>query len=217
MVGVVQFEVGQNPQACLELHQRSIRFIGFGYQQAPLAVASVAAEGGHDAADHRGWIVMGRSQQGGNQRTGGGFAMAAGHGDRGLAVDQRSQHIGTVADRQAGPAGRPQLWVGLGHRRADHHQWRGGGAATDRVDGAGALLSEDPHPQPPQLGQDTVVPGIGAADTEAPFRQDPCQGRHADAADADEVKRLATIKRWGQGRLPVGERSGSGLAGLHRN
>ena len=147
---------------------------------------------------------MGGRQQRGDQGAGGGFAVAAGDGDRGLAVDQGGQHIGAMADRQPRPPRCLQFWVALGDRRADHDQRADRGAAADRVDRAGALLAEHPHPGAPQLLQHSLIAWIGAADAEAPLGQDPGDGRHADAADSNEMERLAAIKRWGQGHLRFG-------------
>ena len=47
--------------------------------------------------------------------------MAPGYGDGVLAIDQGSQHVGAVADRQTQATGLQQLRVGLWHGGADHH------------------------------------------------------------------------------------------------
>jgi hypothetical protein len=99
VVGVVELHVGDQTQLGPEFHQGTIGFIGFRHQQSPAPVATVAAEGGHHATDHGGGIAIGGRQQGGDQRAGGGLAMAARHRNRGLAIDQGGQHIGAVADR----------------------------------------------------------------------------------------------------------------------
>ena len=166
-------------------------------------MATVAAEGGHDAAYHCGGVVLGGRQQGGDQGAGGGFAMAPGYGDGVLAIDQGSQHVGAVADRQTQATGLQQLRVGLWHGGADHHLRRDRGATADRGNRGGVLLQKHPHPQPPQAVEHGAVPGVGATYRVAPFRQDRCQGRHADAANPNEVERLVTIEQGRQGQLQI--------------
>ena len=150
MVGVVQFQVGDHSQVGLEFDQGSVGFIGLRHQQSAGPLAPVAAEGGNDAADHGGGVVVGAGQQGGNQGAGGRFAMAAGHGDGGLVVDQGRQHIRAMPDRQPAAARFRQLRVGFSDSGADHHHRTMGGAAPDRGDRGGALLPEDAHAALPQ-------------------------------------------------------------------
>lgn len=201
VIGMVQLQVGDQAQAGTEFHQGAIAFIGLGHQQFPFAVMAVAAEGRHHATDDGRGVVAGGGQQGGHQGAGGGLAVAAGHGDRGLAVDQGSQHIGAVADGQAKTAGLLQFRIAGGNGGADHHKRGVGGTAADRRDGGGILLAEHPHPQLAQLIHHLAVPGVGTGHREAPLGQDSGQCRHADAPHADEVKRLLAIKRGDQGRL----------------
>ena len=171
-------------------------------------MATVAAEGRHDAADHGGGVVAGGLQQGGHQGAGGGLAVAAGHGDRGLAGDQGRQHIGAVTEGIAQPAGFLHLWVALGYGGAEHHEgWRGccgitpGRSRSDRVNGGGVLLVEDAHAGLVQGRGHGVVAGVGAADAEAAAREDHRQGRHADPAYADEMERLLAVELQAQGHL----------------
>jgi len=103
------------------------------------------------------------------------------------------------SDFQAGGAGRGQFGVRRRDRCADHHQWRPGGATADGIDGCRVLLTEHPHPAAAQILQHLAVLGVRAADVEAPIGQDPCQGRHADPANPDEVERLLTIELKSQG------------------
>ena len=203
VVGVVEFEVGDHPQLGGELHQRAIGFIGLRHQQPAITMATVAAEGRHDAADHGGGVVAGGLQQGGHQGAGGGLAVAAGHGDRGLAGDQRGQHIGAVTKGIPQPAGFLHLRVALRHGRAEHHQRERGGLGSgisggrlgsDRVEGGGGLLVEDAHTGLAQGRGHGIVAGVGAADAEAAAREDPRQGRHADPAHADEMERLLAVE-----------------------
>ena len=105
MVRVVEFDVGEHAEGCAELHQGAVRFIRLRHQQPAFAMATVAAKGGHDAANHCGGVVFGSSQQGGDQGAGSGFAMAPGYGDGVLAIDQGGQHVGAVADRQTHATG----------------------------------------------------------------------------------------------------------------
>ena len=81
MVGVVELHVGEDPELGLKFHQGAIGFIGLCHQQPSLALATVAAKGRHDAADYGGGVVVGGGQERGNQGAGGGFAMAASHGN----------------------------------------------------------------------------------------------------------------------------------------
>ena len=201
VIGVVELEVGDQPEGGLEFHQGAIRFVGFRHQQGPLPAAAVAAEGGHDAADHGGGIVVGGVQQAGHQGAGGGFAVAAGHGNGALAGDQRGQHVGAVGDGEPHPLGLHQFGVAGGNRGTHHHQGRCRDAAANGGDGGGVLLAEHPHATAAQVLQHGVVAGIGAAHLESPVRQDPGDGRHADATNPDEVERLMGIELLGQGRL----------------
>ena len=86
-------------------------------------------------------------------------------------------------------------------RRADDDSRRVGGSATNRVDGGGALLAKDPHPATAQVLQHGVIPRIRAADAVATVRQDPRDGRHADAANSNEMEWLVAIKRQDQWRI----------------
>ena len=201
VVGVVELEVGEHAEPGDELHQGAVRLVGLRHQQPALALAAVAAEGGHHAADHRGGVVVGGGEQGGHQGAGGGFAVAAGHRDRGLAVDQRRQDVGAVQHGQAAVAGFRQLVVALGHGGADHHQRRGCVALAEGGDGGGLLAWEHAHTVLAQRFQHWRGARIGAAHPEPPGGQNPCKGRHADAADTDEVEGLLPVERQGQGHL----------------
>ncbi len=201
VVGVVELHVGEHRQVGPELHQGAIGFVGFGHQQATRPMAAIAAEGGHHAADHGGGVVVGGLQQGGHQGAGGGFAVGAGNGDRGLGVDQGGQHIGAVHHREAAAAGLLQLGIARRHGRADHHHGGGGGAAADGGHGGGVLLAEHPHAQAAQLLNHPPLFGVGARHVEAPLRQDPGQGRHADATDSDEMEGLAAIEQQSLGQV----------------
>ena len=145
--------------------------------------------------------MIGGVQQAGNQRAGGGFAVAAGHGHRVLAGDQGGQYIGAMGDLQPRPAGCLQFRVRGGHRGAHHHQRLGGGAAADRGDGGGALFAEHPHAAAAQVLQHSVVARVGSTHLIAPIRQDSGDGRHADAADSNEMEGLTAIELLGQGHL----------------
>ena len=201
MVGVVELHVGEDPELGLKFHQGAIGFIGFCHQQPTLALATVAAKGRHDAADHGGGVVVGGGQERGNQGAGGGFAMAASHGNRGLGIDQGRQHIGAVANAQAHPLGFQQFGVRWGYRRADDHQGCLIGAAANGGHRGGALLAEDPHALASELVEHGVVAGVGSAHHKAPLGKNSCDGRHADASNPNEVDGLMAIKQRGQGQL----------------
>ena len=201
MIGVVEFQIGDQTQPGAELHQRAIALIGLGYQQFAAAMVTIAAEGRHHAADHGGGILAGGRQQGGHQGAGGGFAVAAGHGDGGLAVDQGSQHIGAVAHGQSEAADLQQFRIAGRYGRADHHQRRLGGSAADGGHRGRVLFPEHPHAQLAQLVHHLALARIRPTHRVAPLGQDPGQGRHADAPHTDEVERLVAIKRGDQGRL----------------
>ena len=171
-------------------------------------MAAVAAERGHDPTDHRGGVMAGGLQQGGHQSAGGGLAVAAGHGDRGLTGDQGGKHIRAVAKGKAQPAGFLHLRVALRHGRAEHHQGEGGcrggtagQAPSDGVDGGGVLFVEDANAGLAQGRGHGVVSGVGAADAEAAAGEDPRQGRHADPTHADEMERLLEVELQAQERL----------------
>ena len=116
MVGVVELKIGDQAQLRTELHQRAVRFIGFGHQQPAVTSMTIAAEAGHDAADDGGGIFAGLHQKGRDQGAGGGFSVAAGHGDRGLLIDQRSQKIRAMPDLQPGITGAAQFRIAGGNR-----------------------------------------------------------------------------------------------------
>ena len=201
MIGVVEFQIGDQTQPGAELHQRAIALIGLGYQQFAAAMVTIAAEGRHHAADHGGGILAGGRQQGGHQGAGGGFAVAAGHGDGGLAVDQGSQHIGAVAHGQSEAADLQQFRIAGRYGGADHHQRRLGGAAADGGHRGRVLFPEHAHAKLAQLVHHLALARIRPTHRVAPLGQDPGQGRHADAPHTDEVERLVAIKRGDQGRL----------------
>ena len=91
MIGVIQLQVGDHPQAGAELHQGPVGFIRLGHEQLPLASVTIAAEARDDASNHSGWVLIGLQQQGGDQGAGGGLAVAAGDRNGGLLLDQSRQ------------------------------------------------------------------------------------------------------------------------------
>ena len=101
MVRVVQLQVGDHPEAGGKFHQGAIGFVGFSHQQGAGATAAVAAEGGHDAADHGRGVLVGARQQGGHHGAGGGLAVAAGNGNGALGADQGAEHVGAMAHLKA--------------------------------------------------------------------------------------------------------------------
>ena len=121
MVRVVQFQVGDHPQAGGEFDQGAIGFVGFSHQQGAGATAAIASEGGHDAADHGRGVLVGARQQGGHHGAGGGFAVAAGNGNGALGADQGAKHVGAMAHLQAEPLGFDQFGIGARHGGTDHH------------------------------------------------------------------------------------------------
>ena len=189
----------------VKLHQAAVGFVGFRHQQSAFSHPAITAKGRHDAADHGGGVLVGGLQQAGHQAAGGGFAVAAGHRDRGLGVDQGGQHVGAMHHLQASAYGLSQLGIALRHRRAGHHQWWNRGATADGVDGAGILLAKHPHAPAAQLVHHRPLARIGSGDVEAPLRQNRRQGRHADATDTDEVQWPVSIEQGGLGQLTEAE------------
>ena len=121
VIGVIQLQVGDHPQAGAELHQGPVGFIRLGHEQLPLAGVTIAAEAGDDASNHSGWVLIGLQQQGGDQGAGGGFAVAAGDCNGGLLLDQSRQEIGAMPDLQPLLSGPLQFRIALGDGCADHH------------------------------------------------------------------------------------------------
>ena len=117
MVGVIEFEVGDQAQVGPEFHQRPIRFIGFGHQQSAMACMTIAPKAWNDAADDGGGIFADLHQKGGDQGAGGGFSMAAGHGDRRLLIYEGSQQVGAMPYVKSGRTGTTQFWIAGWNRR----------------------------------------------------------------------------------------------------
>ena len=121
VIGVIQLQVGDHPQAGAELHQGPVGFIRLGHEQLPLASVTIAAEAGDDASNHSGWVLIGLQQQGGDQGAGGGLAVAAGDCNGGLLLDQSRQEIGAMPDLQPLLSGPLQFRIAFGDGCADHH------------------------------------------------------------------------------------------------
>ena len=100
MVGVIEFQVGDHPKAGPELHERSVGFVCFGHQQSTLTGMTVAAKAWNNPTNHGGGIFTGFDQQGGDQCAGGCFSVTPRHSNRGLLIDQGSQEIRSMPDRQ---------------------------------------------------------------------------------------------------------------------
>jgi hypothetical protein len=73
----------------------------------------------------------------------------------------------------------------------------------ERGDRFSRLAKEDLNAALAQPFNHRRAAAIGATDLEAPFGQDACEGRHADASDSNEVERLLAIEQQGQVHLRV--------------
>ena len=82
---------------------------------------TVAAKAWNNPTNHSGGIFTGFDEQGGDQRAGGCFSVTPRHGNRSLLIDEGSEEIRSMPDRQLMGTGVLQLWVGVGDRCADHH------------------------------------------------------------------------------------------------
>ena len=83
---------------------------------------AIGAVAGNDPADHRRRIFAGAVEKRGDHRARGGFAVASGHSNGGLLIDQGSQQVGSVPDRQLAFARFDQLRIAVRDGAADHHQ-----------------------------------------------------------------------------------------------
>ena len=93
MIGVVELEVGDQPQLGMEADQGSVGFVGFSHQPFTGPIAGIAAEGGHDSTNDRRGIQSSAVEQAGDQAAGGCFAMTASHRDAALRIDQPGQQF----------------------------------------------------------------------------------------------------------------------------
>ena len=123
-------------------------------RQTTVAGMAVAAITGHNASDHGGGVFPGRREQGGDHGAGGGFAVAAGDGDRGLLGDQGCQHIRSVQHGQPLITGCFQFGVVVRNGGAHHHLRRCCPVGDEGGDGGGQLFGEHLHTQVTQLLDD---------------------------------------------------------------
>jgi hypothetical protein len=75
------------------------------YQQPTLTGMTVAAKAWNNPTNHGGGIFTGFDQQGGDQCAGGCFSVTPRYSNRGLLIDQGSQEIRSMPDRQLMRAG----------------------------------------------------------------------------------------------------------------
>ena len=99
MVRMVQFKIGDDPQAGLELHQRSIGFVCLSDKQTTVAGVPVAAVAGDNTTNHSGWIFTNRGEECGHHSACGCFSMATRNSDGGLLFDQPGQKVRAMPNR----------------------------------------------------------------------------------------------------------------------
>src|SRR5215472_16959885 len=148
-----------------------------------LPQAGVRAHGiDASADDHRGIEASG-GKNGGNHRSGGGFAVHAGDGNAVLQAHQLGQHFSALDDRDVQVARRNDFGVVFGD----------GGAGDDDFctgDVFGAMPFKRCGAQTGQAFGDSGGLEIGAGNLVSEIEQDLRDAAHADAADAYEVDAL---------------------------
>ena len=108
---VIGFHIGNHGNVRAVAQERVIAFAGLGHKIPAAAKAGVALERGDYAPDQGGGVKTSSFKKQGDHRRGGRLAMGSGYGDAVMAVNQGSQQLGAVPDRDAPPAGLLQLAV----------------------------------------------------------------------------------------------------------
>jgi hypothetical protein len=94
VIQVLAIDVGDDSQDRRELQERAVALVGFHHQKVAVAHARVRTAHGRDPAAHHHRGVQARVvQNGGGERGGGGFAVAAGDGDAVLQAHQLGQQL----------------------------------------------------------------------------------------------------------------------------
>ncbi len=184
MVKMFAVDVGDHRQNRRQLEEGAVAFIGLDYEQIALAHARVAAaHGGGSAANDHGGVESGVIENGGGHRGGGGFSMAAGHGDAELQTHQLSQQLAARDYRDAQPPRFNDFGIGSVDRGADHQHARA-------VDVGGAVALMDGGAERGEAFGDGAEPQVRPADLIAEIQQHLGNSAHADPADAREVQVL---------------------------
>ncbi|OQA39047.1 MAG: hypothetical protein BWY52_03172 [Chloroflexi bacterium ADurb.Bin325] len=153
------------------------------------------ADGNLSADDEAG--IHARAQQHDRDHAGRrGLAVAAGHADAVMPLDERAEKVGALDDRDVRGARGDDLRVVLRHGGRDEHQV----CAGDLLRAVPAIHGDPARGQ--RVGR-LVEPLIRAGDREAALQQEAGDGRQARSADADQVD-MKCGPRFGRAVQPRG-------------
>ncbi|CAI8368235.1 MAG: Uncharacterised protein [Cyanobium sp. ARS6] len=144
---MIQFQIGDHAQGCVEFHQGAVGFIGFCNKQTACARMTVACVTGNDATDHSGGIFSSTVEERSDHCARGGFAVAARYCDGGLLINQGSEQIGAVPDSQFQPSSCGQFRIAVRDGTADDDQGRSETKFLQLIEIVRRLRAESHHPQ----------------------------------------------------------------------
>ena len=142
IIHVLGVDIGDHADLGRELQERTVGLVGLDHHPFALADAGIGAPGIDDAAGDHGGVEIGRLQQIGDQRGGGGLAVGAGDRHGGARAHQLGQHLGAANDGKATLLGRFEFGIAGLDRAGDDEMARAfdvvGIVADQAGDAAGA-------------------------------------------------------------------------------
>ncbi len=182
IIEVLGIDVGDDADLRRQPRERAVALIRFDDHPLALPEPRVRAPGVDDAAGDHGRLLARFREDVGEQRCRRRLAVRAGDRDGRIEPHQLGEHFRAPDDRQALLACRDEFGVQRLDRRRNHDI-----AGADEVDRVMAHENTDAlGAQPLDVGAFFLV---GALDGVALGDQDLGDRAHADAADADDVKR----------------------------
>ncbi len=161
----------------------AVRLVALGDADIAAAATGVRPELQDLATDHERRVEVETFE--GERDHRGGRRLAVGSRDddaRAVILEDLREHIGPVQDRDAALPGSRELGLAGGNGRRDHHP----GRVVGVPDVVGSLAGDTEGAKRRERAR---FDAVAAADRDPARGQDPGQSAHADAADADEVRR----------------------------